>query len=175
MKHLDNRTWNRSQTFHWLLPRSQSIAPGKAIAHNRDPSNLYGHCPIKCKPGGIATVQSCHKGHKSPFPITHYRWKPIIKCNDYMDMYTDTNNQKGQCSVTSIKTAIIELPLHTATLRLQLCLVSRKFTQHPDVQFQPESRKTRSGRCVIEWQTTVSDPKAEEMTSNAWPKIKKLK
>lgn len=67
-----------------------------------------------------------------------------------MGMYTDTNNQKGQCSVTSIKTAIIALPLHTETLRLQLCLVSRQFTQYPDVQFQPESRKTRSGRCVIE-------------------------
>ncbi len=32
-----------------------------------------------------------------------------------MDMYTDTNNQKGQCSVARIETAIIALPLHTET------------------------------------------------------------
>lgn len=56
--------------------------------------------------------------------------------------------------------------------RLQLCLVSRQFIQHLDVQFKLESRKTRSGRCVIEWQTTESGPKAEEMTSNADQKSK---
>lgn len=32
-----------------------------------------------------------------------------------MDMHTDTNNQKGQCTVTSIKMAIIALLLHTET------------------------------------------------------------
>jgi len=30
-----------------------------------------------------------------------------------MDMYTDTYNRKGQCSVTSIKMAIITLPFIT--------------------------------------------------------------
>lgn len=56
--------------------------------------------------------------------------------------------------------------------RLQLCLVSRQFTQHLDAQFKPESRKTRSDRCVIEWQTTASGPNSEEMTSNADQKSK---
>jgi len=121
-------TWNNRPTEHETHLRhsidcwSQSISPGKALSHNRDPRNLYGHCPITSKPGGIAQVQSCHKGHKSPSPITHYRWKSTIKCNDYMDMYTDTHNRKGQCSVTSIKMAIITLPFITYVniWRLQL-------------------------------------------------------
>lgn len=38
--------------------------------------------------------------------------------------------------------------------RLQHCLVSRQFMQHPNIKFQPESRKISS---------TISESKAEEM------------